>query len=103
MPFRTRAFPERSTASEQNPQRGEAMSKRGGLGRGLAALIPTAPPVTEEPATSSGTPTPSVPGTGGPTVSLVPPPADLSLPAEDEAPAAARAAARASAANGAAA
>jgi len=74
------------------------MTKRGGLGRGLAALIPTAPPVTEEPAASPGAPTPSVPGTGGPTVSLVPPPADLASTAEDDAPAASRAAARASAA-----
>jgi ParB family transcriptional regulator, chromosome partitioning protein len=73
------------------------MTKRGGLGRGLAALIPTAPPVSEQPA-AAGASAPPAPNAGAPTVTLVPPPADLASAAEEEAPAASRAAARASAA-----
>ncbi|TQN40725.1 chromosome segregation DNA-binding protein [Blastococcus colisei] len=46
------------------------MTKRGGLGRGLAALIPTSAPEAERP---SPAPAPSEPA--GPAVALVPPPA----------------------------
>jgi ParB family transcriptional regulator, chromosome partitioning protein len=75
------------------------MTKRGGLGRGLAALIPTAPPVTEQPAAAPAHgPSPASPAAGAPTVTLVPPPAETAPAPEDEAPAASRAAARASAA-----
>jgi ParB family chromosome partitioning protein len=75
------------------------MTKRGGLGRGLAALIPTAPPVTEQPAAAPANgPSPATPAAGVPTVTLVPPPAETAPAPEDEAPAASRAAARASAA-----
>jgi len=73
------------------------MTKRGGLGRGLAALIPTGPAPT---AVASSAPADEQPveGTTGsaPTVSLVPPPADTSH--DDDAPVASRAADRASAA-----
>jgi ParB family chromosome partitioning protein len=70
------------------------MTKRGGLGRGLAALIPTsAPPVEptaapaadDESAPSSAAPTP-----GAPTVSLVPPPVESAV-SSVEAPTAAAA------------
>jgi ParB family chromosome partitioning protein len=59
------------------------MTKRGGLGRGLAALIPTsalpvepaaAPAADDESAPSSAAPTP-----GAPTVSLVPPPVESAV------------------------
>jgi ParB family transcriptional regulator, chromosome partitioning protein len=71
------------------------MSKRGGLGRGLAALIPTGPPpvpveAAADAASDDGAPadlsradtagsesglSPASTGRGGPTVTLVPPPA----------------------------
>jgi ParB family chromosome partitioning protein len=65
------------------------MTKRGGLGRGLAALIPTSAPEPEaspsEPPADGGTA-----ATPPPTVSLVPPPAALTpafgLPAHTHAP-----------------
>jgi ParB family transcriptional regulator, chromosome partitioning protein len=59
------------------------MTKRGGLGRGLAALIPTsAPPV--EPAAAPATddesaPSSAAPTPGAPTVSLVPPPVESAV------------------------
>jgi ParB family chromosome partitioning protein len=71
------------------------MTKRGGLGRGLAALIPTAPPASEQ---SEAARIAASPAPGAPTVSLVPPPTDGHAAAEDEAPTASRAADRASAA-----
>ena len=51
------------------------MTKRGGLGRGLAALIPTSAPEAER-AVAEPSPRPSDPdaGAGTPAVSLVPPP-----------------------------
>ncbi|TKJ26467.1 ParB/RepB/Spo0J family partition protein [Blastococcus sp. CCUG 61487] len=62
------------------------MSKRGGLGRGLAALIPTGPPpaaaapaVTAPPTSGTGPSAPPSP------VSLVPPPAEQT--SDDQAPA----------------
>jgi ParB family chromosome partitioning protein len=72
------------------------MSKRGGLGRGLAALIPTGPPPASEEAVGSAArvemslpdraadesadSSPGAPASGGgPTVSLVPPPAATPL------------------------
>src|SRR5215211_8102841 len=76
------------TASEPAPQphheqsdheQGVAMTKRGGLGRGLAALIPTSAPVPEpapeaaEDRSIDGTPSPS-----SPAVSLVPAPPSTS-------------------------
>ena len=78
-------------------QRGEAMTKRGGLGRGLAALIPTgpAPTAVPSPAPADAQPVERTAGSA-PTVSLVPPPADTSH--DDDAPVASRAADRASAA-----
>ena len=80
------------------------MTKRGGLGRGLAALIPTGPAPTAVPSPAPGDQpaavadgSPSGPASGGaPTVSLVPPPVETSP--DDEAPVASRAADRASAA-----
>jgi ParB family chromosome partitioning protein len=62
------------------------MTKRGGLGRGLAALIPTSAPPAEQPASPppevapdvAVAPAPSAPAPSGPAsppVSLVPPPA----------------------------
>src|SRR5438309_9681534 len=101
MVFPIRASPGPSTASEHasqhEAQRGEAMTKRGGLGRGLAALIPTGPPPTAVPSPAPADEQP-VEGTTGstPTVSLVPPPADT--PHDDDAPVASPAAHRASAA-----
>ncbi|MGY1687801.1 ParB/RepB/Spo0J family partition protein [Geodermatophilus sp. SYSU D00867] len=41
------------------------MSKRGGLGRGLAALIPTAPPVEQPTLPETDGPAPAAPETGG--------------------------------------
>jgi ParB family chromosome partitioning protein len=62
-----------STTPGPTANKGAAMSKRGGLGRGLAALIPTSAPEAERPA-----PAPA------PAVSLVPPPpADTAAPGED--------------------
>jgi ParB family chromosome partitioning protein len=59
------------------------MSKRGGLGRGLAALIPTSAPVVEEapaPATDGlSAPSPAPVPSAAPTVSLVPPPSDMAV------------------------
>ena len=50
------------------------MTKRGGLGRGLAALIPTsAPPAEEAPAPAAPTPAAAA---AAPAVSLVPPPVE---------------------------
>jgi len=80
------------------------MTKRGGLGRGLAALIPTGPapaavpsPVPAEQSAPSGNGAASGPAAASaPTVSLVPPPAETTH--DDEAPVASRAADRASAA-----
>ena len=73
------------------------MTKRGGLGRGLAALIPTGPPPTAVPSPAPADEQPVEATTGSaPTVSLVPPPADTSH--DDDAPVASRAADRASAA-----
>ena len=58
------------------------MTKRGGLGRGLAALIPTSAPPAEAPA-----PAPAPAAAGVPAVSLVPaPPADTAEPASVPAP-----------------
>ena len=88
------------------------MTKRGGLGRGLAALIPTGPPPgaphaapTDEAAARDGGADGSSPGSP-PTVSLVPPPVehpadagtDAGSAADQDAPVASRAADRASAA-----
>jgi ParB family chromosome partitioning protein len=61
------------------------MSKRGGLGRGLAALIPTSAPVVEQPSPAPGDEMPdSSPVApvhpGAPAVTLVPPPADVQVP-----------------------
>jgi ParB family transcriptional regulator, chromosome partitioning protein len=51
------------------------MTKRGGLGRGLAALIPTSAPEAERPApVADSAPVDQDAGTGAPAVSLVPPP-----------------------------
>src|SRR5215207_2518243 len=52
------------------------MTKRGGLGRGLAALIPTSAPEPERPAPAAA-PAPAAPAgpSAAPAVSLVPPPA----------------------------
>jgi ParB family chromosome partitioning protein len=51
------------------------MSKRGGLGRGLAALIPTSAPEAERPAPqTSPAPSESTSGAAAPAVSLVPAP-----------------------------
>jgi ParB family chromosome partitioning protein len=75
------------------------MTKRGGLGRGLAALIPTGPAPTAVPSPAPADHSPSGEGTSSgsvPTVSLVPPPADTSH--DDDVPVASRAADRASAA-----
>jgi ParB family transcriptional regulator, chromosome partitioning protein len=59
------------------------MTKRGGLGRGLAALIPTSAP-PEHTAAAAAAPAPPVPVTEAPPVSLVRDPA----PADERAPAA---------------
>ena len=64
------------------------MTKRGGLGRGLAALIPTSAPPAEQAAPPratepEATPTPA----GAPPVSLVPPPAEAAPAAPDSSPA----------------
>ncbi|MGZ4507134.1 MAG: ParB/RepB/Spo0J family partition protein [Blastococcus sp.] len=80
------------------------MTKRGGLGRGLAALIPTGPAPSAVPSPAPGeqsAPTgdgqsPGPASGGAPTVSLVPPPVETAH--DDEAPVASRAADRASAA-----
>jgi ParB family chromosome partitioning protein len=75
------------------------MTKRGGLGRGLAALIPTGPAPTAVPAPDPADQRSSADGAPSgvvPAVSLVPPPADTSH--DDDAPVASRAADRASAA-----
>jgi ParB family chromosome partitioning protein len=51
------------------------MTKRGGLGRGLAALIPTSAPEAERPAPpADSAPAEQDPGTAAPAVSLVPSP-----------------------------
>jgi ParB family chromosome partitioning protein len=58
------------------------VTKRGGLGRGLAALIPTAPP----PAAPTTEPAPAVEESAAPSpspVSLVPPPAERALLSTD--------------------
>jgi ParB family transcriptional regulator, chromosome partitioning protein len=58
------------------------MTKRGGLGRGLAALIPTSAPEAERPAPA---PAPSPPPTapaGAPAVSLVPSPPATAAPGD---------------------
>src|SRR5690348_6676053 len=61
------------------------MTKRGGLGRGLAALIPTSAPVAEEaPVAVAPSAAPSSP----PAVSLVPPPEPEPAPRGTEASAA---------------
>ncbi|MDQ1661491.1 MAG: ParB family transcriptional regulator, chromosome partitioning protein [Blastococcus sp.] len=75
------------------------MTKRGGLGRGLAALIPTGPAPTAVPSPAPADHSASGEGASSgsvPTVSLVPPPADTSH--DDDVPVASRAADRASAA-----
>jgi ParB family chromosome partitioning protein len=75
------------------------MTKRGGLGRGLAALIPTGPAPMTGPAPAAADPRGVADGAPSgvvPTVSLVPPPADTAH--DDDAPVASRAADRASAA-----
>jgi ParB family chromosome partitioning protein len=75
------------------------MTKRGGLGRGLAALIPTGPAPTAVPSPAPADQRPPAEGASSgaaPTVSLVPPPADTAH--DDDAPVASRAADRASAA-----
>ncbi|HSP36347.1 MAG TPA: ParB/RepB/Spo0J family partition protein [Frankiaceae bacterium] len=75
------------------------MTKRGGLGRGLAALIPTGPGPAVVPSPAPGDHRPASdggPSGGAPTVSLVPPPADTAH--DDDVPVASRAADRASAA-----
>jgi ParB family chromosome partitioning protein len=72
-----------STTPVPTVNKGAAMSKRGGLGRGLAALIPTSAPLAESPAAgpAPASATPALPGTGAPAVSLVPaPPAAEVLP-----------------------
>jgi ParB family chromosome partitioning protein len=48
------------------------MTKRGGLGRGLAALIPTSAPEADRPA-PAGSPAAAAPPAAAPSVSLVPP------------------------------
>jgi ParB family chromosome partitioning protein len=57
------------------------MTKRGGLGRGLAALIPTSAPPAEQaapPRSTESETTPSPALVSAPSVSLVPPPAEAS-------------------------
>jgi ParB family transcriptional regulator, chromosome partitioning protein len=56
------------------------MTKRGGLGRGLAALIPTSAP-PEHTAAAAAAPAPQPAATDAPPVSLVPDPAPASAPA----------------------
>jgi ParB family chromosome partitioning protein len=70
------------------------MTKRGGLGRGLAALIPTGPAPTAVPSPAPADHSASGEGASSgsvPTVSLVPPPADTSH--DDDVPVASREAA----------
>ena len=65
-----------STSPGTTVNKGAAMSKRGGLGRGLAALIPTSAPPAESPA-AAPEPAPSAPSAlvaGAPAVTLVPAP-----------------------------
>jgi ParB family transcriptional regulator, chromosome partitioning protein len=72
-----------STTPVPTVNKGAAMSKRGGLGRGLAALIPTSAPPAESSALGQvpASTAPSSPGNGAPAVSLVPaPPAAEVLP-----------------------
>jgi ParB family transcriptional regulator, chromosome partitioning protein len=53
------------------------MTKRGGLGRGLAALIPTsAPPATDEATAPTPSAAPAPPAAATPAVTLVPPPVE---------------------------
>jgi ParB family chromosome partitioning protein len=59
-----------STIPGPTANKGAAMTKRGGLGRGLAALIPTSAPEAEPPAAPAAPP-----------VSLVPPPVASETPA----------------------
>ena len=57
------------------------MTKRGGLGRGLAALIPTSAPEAERPAPAADSaPVDQDAGTAAPAVSLVPPPPPVTAP-----------------------
>jgi ParB family transcriptional regulator, chromosome partitioning protein len=72
-----------STSPGPTVNKGATMSKRGGLGRGLAALIPTSAPPAESPAAA---PEPasgpsSLPGLGSPAVALVPAPPAEPVPA----------------------
>jgi ParB family chromosome partitioning protein len=65
-----------STSPGTTVNKGAAMSKRGGLGRGLAALIPTSAPPAESPA-AAPEPAPSAPSAlvaGASAVTLVPAP-----------------------------
>jgi ParB family chromosome partitioning protein len=67
------------------------MTKRGGLGRGLAALIPTGPAPTAVPSPGPADQAPSSAGAAPaapasvPAVSLVPPPAEVAAPDSSEA------------------
>jgi ParB family chromosome partitioning protein len=62
------------------------MSKRGGLGRGLAALIPTSAPPAEFPAvTSPAQPGPPATSAGAPAVTLVPAPPATTEPTAEQA------------------
>jgi ParB family transcriptional regulator, chromosome partitioning protein len=71
-----------STTPGPMVNKGAAMSKRGGLGRGLAALIPTSAPPADSPARPAPLPaSPSPDGDGAPPVALVPTP-----PAPEPAP-----------------
>ena len=64
-----------STTPGPTVNKGATMSKRGGLGRGLAALIPTSAPPADSPARPAPIPaSPSPDGDGAPPVALVPTP-----------------------------
>jgi ParB family chromosome partitioning protein len=64
-----------STIPGPTVNKGATMSKRGGLGRGLAALIPTSAPPADSPARPAPIPaSPSPNGDGAPPVALVPTP-----------------------------
>jgi ParB family transcriptional regulator, chromosome partitioning protein len=65
-----------STSPGTTVNKGAAMSKRGGLGRGLAALIPTSAPPVESPAAAPepASSAPSAHVAGAPAVTLVPAP-----------------------------